>query len=94
MKLTRVYGKDKSIGGTTLGVKWRYNGDKGEMIVPENVGRALVATGDFAEIEGKAAVKKAAIKVDPLLDSDGETSVIYINEPDNTALDKIRGKLP
>lgn len=55
MKLTRVSAKDKSIGGTTHGIKWRYNGDKGEMEVPEKVGLTLISTGDFAEV--KAAPK-------------------------------------
>lgn len=51
IKLTRVRAKDKSIGGTTHGHKWRYNADIGEMEVPENVAKTLITSGDFMEVK-------------------------------------------
>lgn len=76
MKLTRVSAKDKSIGGVTNGTKWRYNADIGEMDVPENVGKALIATGDFEAVKTTPKDKsKSTVVPSGVVTSDGITVV-------------------
>lgn len=73
MKLKPVKARTSAVGGVVSGVRWRYDPDLHDegMEVSPDVGRILVASGHWTEVQSKP--KKAAPKAtynpddDPLL---------------------------